>query len=106
MDGSVEITALGSPVNLLSRMDEATKHPSLEPLISSSDILLTEKTYELLPPFMKSLRINRIDLGALSIKIRNFETERCLYSLSPCEHNLESAKRITRLVESTSPLRI
>jgi class 3 adenylate cyclase len=92
LDSSVEITALGTPVNILSRLDEATKHPAVQELISSSDIILTEQAFESLPAVLREIDFTRIELAKLGVRIRDFEEERIIYSLSPSQGNLRIAK--------------
>jgi class 3 adenylate cyclase len=96
LDSSVEITALGTPVNILSRLDDATKNPLIQARISSSDIILTAQVIEGLPHALRGLEITKIDLTAIGVKIRDFETERVIYCLSPTKANVEVAKAAMR----------
>ena len=43
-DSSIEITALGNPVNFLSRIDEATKHSAIRGLITNRHIVMDKGT--------------------------------------------------------------
>ena len=46
-DSSIEITALGSPVNLLSRIDEITKLPRFREVVRESDLVFCPTTAHL-----------------------------------------------------------
>lgn len=92
LDSSVEITALGTPVNMLSRLDDATKNPLIQSRISSSDIILTEQAVRNLPNTLRGIELTTIDLSTLGVKIRDFENETVIYCLSPTKENLEIAK--------------
>ena len=89
-DSSVEITALGSPVNFLSRVDELTKHPHVKQLLSSGDLVLCESTRNKLVTRGIDLDMTMIDLTELNLSIRNFNDERALFSLSPSDENIET----------------
>jgi class 3 adenylate cyclase len=81
-DSSIEITALGNPVNLLSRIDEAVKQPRIRDLLAPSDIVLDEQTASALrrlgtaPPELRA-----IDLFDLQVAIRDFEDIRTIWIL-------------------------
>jgi class 3 adenylate cyclase len=96
LDSSVEITALGTPVNMLSRLDEATKNPLIQPIISASDIILTEQAFRNIPLALREIELARIDLWELGLRIRDFEDERLIYSFSPTRRNLDIAKAAMR----------
>jgi|GEM_PF-1148159 len=86
-DSSVEITALGSPVNLLSRIDELTKEDKISAQLMSGDVVLSSAAYNMifelgLRPSMKKLVLK--DLG---LSIRNFPDEQCIFVISPTESN-------------------
>ena len=44
LDSSIEITALGSPVNFLSRLDDLTKEPAISEILNSGDIIVCDMT--------------------------------------------------------------
>jgi len=86
-DSSVEITALGSPVNFLARVDELTKDKSISRQLENGDVVICQETNRLLKSLgleleSKSLALNRADQG-----IRDFAEQNMLYSLKPNEHN-------------------
>lgn len=82
-DSSVEITALGSPVNLLSRIDELTKDERVAKLLTSGDIIFSEDAFKLLEELGLTGTIVKIDLASLGIQIRNFPEERAIYAMTP-----------------------
>ncbi|MEM6484011.1 MAG: hypothetical protein AAF662_03350 [Pseudomonadota bacterium] len=84
---SVEITALGTPVNLLSRVDEATKQIESIVGLESGDILLTERFAELLLSFASQVRLQKILLHHVGVSLRNFPEETVLYKMSPTRAN-------------------
>ena len=83
LDSSVEITALGTPVNFLSRVDELTKHPKLSPMLKSGDLVLSESVLNLITELGVELPTKKIDLESLEISIRDFPETRYLYILDP-----------------------
>lgn len=83
LDSSVEITALGTPVNFLSRVDELTKHPKLAPMLKSGDLVLSESVLNLVSDLGVKLPTQKVDLEALEISIRDFPETRYLYILDP-----------------------
>jgi class 3 adenylate cyclase len=93
-DSSIEITALGSPVNLLSRVDDATKQPALANELESGDILLCSRSRKILAETLESsgieLDIRQLDLKCLGVDIRDFPENRYLYSMKPNEQNYQS----------------
>jgi class 3 adenylate cyclase len=86
-DSSVEITALGNPVNFLSRLDEVTKDPELSKRISSSDLILCQRSLQLLHEIQLYPDVLTIDLSQLGITIRNFQDQRIIHCLRPSEPN-------------------
>jgi class 3 adenylate cyclase len=86
-DSSVEITALGSPVNFLSRLDEATKDPALSQRISSSDLVMCDRSLEILKSIGVHPEVSTIDLPSLGVSIRNFQDEKTIHCLRPTEYN-------------------
>ncbi len=73
-DSSIEITALGNPVNFLSRIDEATKQPALRQMISSKHIVIDERTARLLMAIVPGFEPEALSLRELGVTIRDFES--------------------------------
>ncbi|MEM9621984.1 MAG: hypothetical protein AAF993_10070, partial [Pseudomonadota bacterium] len=93
-DSSVEITALGSPVNFLARLDEVTKHPALKDKIHSGDLLLSETAMDMICSVIKGtgveLDYRRIDLSQLGVTVRDFPDAHSIYSMRSTDKNYES----------------
>jgi class 3 adenylate cyclase len=73
-DSSIEITALGNPVNFLSRIDEATKHPTIRALITNRHIVMDERTAMGLRAVLTGFEVEEVDLTRLGLQIRDFES--------------------------------
>jgi class 3 adenylate cyclase len=92
-DSSIEITALGSPVNFLSRVDELTKRPEIAQLLAPGDLVLSEAAARLLARLVPLVKQTQIDLYDLGLKIRDFGDVRYIFSLSPTDSNHECLHR-------------
>jgi class 3 adenylate cyclase len=86
-DSSVEITALGSPVNYLSRVDELTKHPKLRELLASSDLIICNTSLTLLHEIDVFPNVTSIDLSELGLSIRNFHEQTIIHTMRPTTEN-------------------
>ena len=86
-DSSVEITALGSPVNYLSRVDELTKHPKLRELLVSSDLIICNTSLKLLHEIDVVPNVTSIDLSELGLSIRNFHEQTIIHTMRPTTEN-------------------
>lgn len=86
-DSSVEITALGNPVNFLARLDEQTKHPRLAPRLSEDELILDSTTAELLRRRFDSISLKRIDLLEIDINIRDFSNVDEIFTFAPSKLN-------------------
>lgn len=92
VDSAVEITALGSPVNFLSRLDELTKAPALREKLRFGDILICNQTQELINGYVTSLDTEVLDLESLNLEIRDFSNIRQVRLLRPTENNVLAVK--------------
>lgn len=92
-NSSIEITALGSPVNFLSRLDEATKDEQLQSQIKSSDIIICENSKSCLDQLGLELDLSPIDLDMDSLSIRDFPDVRRIYSMQPTDQNYNLVSR-------------
>ena len=102
IDSSVEITALGSPVNFLSRLDDATKSPALASLLSPGDLVMSSHAAKILGDVV-SIDFQKVDLAELEVSIRDFPETEYIYILQPSaelalklttfckQHDIESA---------------
>lgn len=85
LDSSIEITALGSPVNFLSRLDEATKDSALADRLSPGDLVLSPEFSKMLASLVPDIVQSKIDLQKIGVSIRDFGDVHYIYSISPSE---------------------
>ena len=90
LDSSIEITALGSPVNFLSRLDDLTKAPVLAEKINTGDILLSERTHDLIRKSGVIIDADKINLTKIGLSIRDFPEEAAIYRVTPTDAIYES----------------
>lgn len=83
LDTSVEITALGTPVNFLSRVDDLTKEVAIAERLQSGDLVLSESTKAIIDELELNISFELLDLDAHNLFIRDFPEVRSLYKLSP-----------------------
>lgn len=89
LDSSMEITALGSPVNFLSRLDDATKEPALASHLTSGDVLISPSAKQVLDEINIELQLRRLDLDSLGIEIRDFPETKFVLAMPPSASNQE-----------------
>ena len=94
LDSSVEITALGSPVNLLSRIDDLTKEPKIAAILEPGDLLLCEKTASFAEKL--GLEYELVDLNRMGLKVRDFPEVSKIYKMRPSEELYEKLIRVVR----------
>jgi class 3 adenylate cyclase len=85
LDSSVEITALGSPVNLAARLDELTKQPKFLDVVQIGDIVMPEEMHALLLAQIPNLAATAVNLSDLSLEIRDFPQVRHLKVIRPSQ---------------------
>lgn len=78
-DSSIEITAIGSPVNYLSRVDELTKHEQLKSKLFGGDIIISREMKDQILRKFPMLSMIEINLSSLGLKVRDFEQTESLY---------------------------
>ena len=93
-DSSVEITALGSPVNFLARVDELTKVPNIARQLENGDIIVCHATFQLLQDIGVQLETTNLELGSSRVKIRDFSEHTLLYSFRANEQNKDSVYEV------------
>jgi len=101
-DSSIEITALGSPVNLLSRIDEITKLPKFKELVRESDLVICPMTAQLLGHLALGCTIVPLDLQHIGAQIRDFEEMTTLWLL-PATPDNQSKIRIAQEYADANP---
>ena len=82
LDSSVEITALGSPVNFLSRLDETTKIEKLAAKLSPGDIILSPDTAAMLTSSFE-IAMQPIYLNEIGVSVRDFAEVEAVYVIKP-----------------------
>ncbi|MCR9278600.1 MAG: hypothetical protein NXH85_11550 [Pseudomonadaceae bacterium] len=98
-DSSVEITALGNPVNFLARLDDLTKSPKLSNIFREDHLVLDNTTAMILENIYPQLMITKVDLKQLDSQIRDFEEVEVIYTLEASASNRDI---ILRGVEKTA----
>jgi class 3 adenylate cyclase len=74
-DSSREITAMGTCVNRLSRLDLLTKENALKNILGFTSVLLSEEAVKLAESVFPTLPIEKLDLSKLGLSIRDFPEE-------------------------------
>ena len=87
IDSSVEITALGSPVNFLSRLDDATKDPKLANRLEPGDIVVCNNSAAILEDLGIDLEVSSISLAEIGLEIRDFPETRSIFVIKPSKKN-------------------
>ena len=78
-DGAREITALGSCVNVLARIDSLTKDQALVQHLDYKNVILTEAAARSAQSVFPELQMSRLDLTELGVSIRDFSEETGLW---------------------------
>lgn len=78
-DSSVEITALGSPVNFVARLDELTKQPEIQKVLHIGDIVMSEQMHRLVAEHVPDLLVSELNLAELQVTVRDFAEVQKLY---------------------------
>ena len=86
-DSSMEITAIGYPVDLLSRMDQLTKKPKFRERVSETDLVLCPHTAELLNRLDSNWDLRRIALADLDASFGDYKEVESLWVFAASEHN-------------------
>ncbi len=84
---SIEISAIGTPVNILSRMDELVKREDFQRHLEEIDIVMPKATALEILKIHPTLEFKLIDLQSLNLAMRNFADETILYVLPAHEIN-------------------
>jgi class 3 adenylate cyclase len=102
-DSSIEITALGSPVNLLSRIDEITKAPKFRELVRESDLVLCPMTAGLLSHLALGCTMVELELSKIGSRIRDFEEMTTLWLLPATTENQTKIRSAQEYVDANQP---
>ena len=79
LDSSIEITALGSPVNFLARLDELAKEPLLEEYLSKQFLIISKASKLLIDKMELPIPMEELDLALNDLSIRDFPEENGLW---------------------------
>ena len=79
-DSSREITAIGTPVNMLSRIDELTKQDAFKEALGDDKIIITSAAANLLGN-VQGLKMRKINLPSLNLVLRDFPDELVVYAV-------------------------
>jgi class 3 adenylate cyclase len=93
-DSSIEITALGNPVNFLSRVDEITKHQRVRPLLIGNELVLDDESASCISSVVQEIQIQCLDLHAIDVSIRDFEETAMLWILRNNQVNRDAVQSI------------
>ena len=99
LDSSVEITALGSPVNFLSRLDDLTKAPEMGSSLEPGNLILCQRSAETLTRAVPGLQFQSIDLQALNLSVRDFPETTIVYTLEPNDAHYATLVEAYRLIQ-------
>ncbi len=103
-DSSIEITALGSPVNLLSRIDEITKLTTFKNSVQESDLVLCPNTARLLEHLDLGCTMIKLDLEPIGVRIRDFEETATLWLLPSTPDNQRTIFTAQQYIETNQPI--
>lgn len=84
---SIEITAMGSSVNLAARIDELTKHDGLQPLLKDDLLICSGEFGNLIKSAVPDLNMSPLNISELGIAIRDFKDEGTLWLLEASLEN-------------------
>lgn len=101
-DSTIEITAIGTPVNILSRIDEITKKEVLRQHITEGDIIITPNLLPALNRCFPGLNLVLIPLSAMNLKIRDFEHIEELYLLPLTKRNFQIIFKNSKTIDLTN----
>jgi class 3 adenylate cyclase len=95
-DSSIEITALGNPVNFLSRVDEVTKHQRIIPLLTGNELILDDESASCITSVSRHIDVQRVDLQKMDVSIRDFEETSTLWILRNTQTNRSAVYAILK----------
>jgi class 3 adenylate cyclase len=98
-DSSIEITAVGEPVDLLSRLDGLTKNSRFRERVRETDLILCPSTGERLRQTAFDWHMQRVPLAELDLGVRDFEEVDAVWALATDEHNRRALLAAERSLE-------
>lgn len=100
MDSSVEITALGTPVNFLNRLELAVKHEKISGNFDYDEIIVTEELIKVLKMLNLQLDYKTFNLEHFGLKIRNFEEITLFHTIKDSEKNKAELLKLKSLIRN------
>lgn len=94
---SIEITAMGPPINLASRIDELTKTPNFQKACPADHIICPTELAFVIKGLAPKTKIYEVKLDELELSIRDFEHEKSIWMIEPSAENLELFKNALNL---------
>lgn len=93
-----ELTIMGKPANLASRIDEITKNPEIKIKILANDcIIIDEESKKALCTFADGWEFFDINLSSIGEKIRSFDEESNLYLFNCSKKNIDLVNSLLKL---------
>ena len=80
-NSAIEITALGSPVNFLNRLESVIKHKKISSQLAYDQLILSDQFYEILSNYFANLNGLKFDLRTYNLQIKDFEEVRYFYTV-------------------------
>lgn len=93
LDSSREITAMGTCINKLSRVDELTKNKNFRATVALNQVLCTDEYRQALSTAFPDFEAIEIPLAPLGLKVRDFEEETTLWVIPASPRNIEAIRR-------------
>lgn len=101
-ESALDITVLGNPANILSRIDLLTKDAKFKLALANDRIVMTRHAFDHIRPLMPELDMRRIALDSIGLRIKDFEEETELFVVPNTEaNNALLSKRLAELVTTT-----
>ena len=79
LDSSIEITALGSPVNFLARLDELSKEPPLQECLGERFLIVSNASKLLIDQMDLPISAEALELEESDLSIRDFPEETTIW---------------------------
>jgi len=100
MNSGVEITALGSPVNFLARLDDATKAPGLAKYLEPGDVVLCPRSAQMLLELDSEIDCVPVCLKSENVAIRDFPEVAQVFVLRPSTESHSRLQKVHTLLVS------
>jgi class 3 adenylate cyclase len=102
-DSALEITALGTPVNFLSRLENVVKTKTLLQSIPRDHIILSKETHTILESLNIDLEFRKYDLNEYGLKIKDFSEISEFFTLKASTTTIENLKDLKQMTFEHEP---